>query len=150
MHAGGNCHDAGTTPTSRAGSRSDRGRARRTIIFFAFERYQFVSNQDLANNTAQQKLGRVEASIAFRAAEMYKKWVPSSDRSHIPKLNKLLGTCQRQAFSLDAGYLLHDILGQALHPQREAATTEDPDAQLQGFAGRGSKVMQALAYIAAQ
>ena len=81
---------------------------------------------------------------------MYKKWVPSSDRSHIPKLNKLLGTCQRQAFSLDAGYLLHDILGQALHPQREAATTEDPDAQLQGFAGRGSKVMQALAYIAAQ
>ena len=119
-------------------------------FFFAFERYQFVSNQDLANNTAQQKLGRVEASIAFRAAEMYKKWVPSSDRSHIPKLNKLLGTCQRQAFSLDAGYLLHDILGQALHPQREAATTEDPDAQLQGFAGRGSKVMQALAYIAAQ
>ena len=34
VHAGGNCHDAGTTPTSRAGSRSDRGRARRTIIFF--------------------------------------------------------------------------------------------------------------------
>ena len=60
---------------------------------------------------AQQKLGRVADSIAFRAAEMYKKRVPSSGRSHIPKLNKLLGTCQRQAFSPDAGYLLHDIFG---------------------------------------
>ena len=55
-----------------------------------------------------------------------------------------------EAGLFDAGYLLHDIFGQAPPPQREAATTEDPDAQLQGFAGRGSKVMQALAYIAAQ
>ena len=68
----------------------------------------------------------------------------------MPKLNSL-GTCQRQVFSLDAGDLLHDFgRWQAPPPQQEEATTEDPDAQCQIFAGRSSKIMQELACIAAQ